>query len=41
MPENGYSLTDIDHILTRALGIHDAVEIDRPRATNCMAATCC
>ena len=29
MPNNDFSLTNIDHILTRALGIHDAVEIDR------------
>lgn len=29
MPDNGFSLVNIDHILTRALGIHDAVEIDR------------
>lgn len=29
MPDNNFSLTNIDHILTRALGIHDAVEIDR------------
>lgn len=29
MPDNGFSLINIDHILTRALGIHDAVEIDR------------
>ena len=29
MPNDDFSLTNIDHILTRALGIHDAVEIDR------------
>lgn len=29
MPNNDFSLTNIDHILTRALGIHDAVDIDR------------
>lgn len=29
MPNDNFSLTNIDHILTRALGIHDAVEIDR------------
>ena len=29
MSDNNFSLTNIDHILTRALGIHDAVEIDR------------
>jgi len=29
MPNDDFSLTNIDHILTRALGIHDAVDIDR------------
>lgn len=29
MPDGSFSLTNIDHILTRAMGIHDAVEIDR------------
>ncbi len=29
MPNNGFSLRHIDHILTRALGVHDVVEIDR------------
>ena len=28
-PTDDFSLTNIDHILTRAMGIHDAVEIDR------------
>lgn len=27
-PKNGYSLANIDHILTRALGIRDDVEVD-------------
>ncbi len=28
MPENGFSLANIDHILTKALGIHADVEVD-------------